>query len=104
MVLMEARHCWTCLLHQQGIHLVAGFDRAGSGRTVLVSNEPNGPKQKVPNVPNTDKPEPHNEETEEESTTEAQTIKRIIEGFDARGGDIELQTMSEVRKGKQRMP
>ncbi|KAL8735177.1 MAG: hypothetical protein Q9166_001053 [cf. Caloplaca sp. 2 TL-2023] len=78
----EAKGLWTCILYHQNVMLAAGFDRGRSGRTILRQEEPIASSSRDVGGTSTSGLEPLVEEEEE--------------------GQIEMQEMSAVRRGKQR--
>ncbi|KAL8702604.1 MAG: hypothetical protein Q9201_004236 [Fulgogasparrea decipioides] len=130
----ELRGWWKCALYQQGYELVAGFDRGRSGRTVLepdrrpwVLERKKGPYSEDPLAKMQAALKAEYEENERKALARAQKRGQIAGSSKATGpseakvvseaagslgathtkageDSIGLEAMSEVRKGKQRMP
>ncbi|KAL8662907.1 MAG: hypothetical protein Q9202_004329 [Teloschistes flavicans] len=112
--------CWTCELYQQGIGLLAGFDRGGSGRNVMVAAEdalvkPSGrnsssadrrskslkTKERAEASPSADSPKAQ-EESVDSGSIPLRKCNPRLDAIAEEQEEIELEEMSEVRRGKQR--
>lgn len=113
--------CWTCELYQQGIGLLAGFDRGGSGRNVMVAAEdalvkPNGrngssadrrskslkAKERAEASSSADSPKAQEESVDSGSIPLKRKSNPRLNAIAEEQEEIELEEMSEVRRGKQR--
>ncbi|KAI4246437.1 MAG: hypothetical protein L6R42_009905 [Xanthoria sp. 1 TBL-2021] len=79
----EAKGLWTCDLYHEAIKMVAGFDRGKSGRAILSPNKP---------TINSGQRSDGMEKTASESET---LVEHENEG-------VQMQEMSDVRRGKQK--
>ncbi|KAL8687057.1 MAG: hypothetical protein Q9218_006666 [Villophora microphyllina] len=107
--------CWTCELYQQDIALAASFDRGGAGRNVMVTKEDAFVKPNVRNSMSAERPKGKKDRAEASSGAEmrmegAASSSSVVEGKGkerldtiAEEENIELEDMSEVRRGKQPM-
>lgn len=89
LVMGEDRGLWDCGVYEHNIMFLAGYDRGGSGRTRLLTGE----RATVNKPAATRQPKQGSRKISK---------KRPVNELQANPEEIELEEMSEVRRGKQK--
>lgn len=88
----EDRGLWECAIYEHNITFLAGYDRGGSGRTRLLEERGATANDPAPTTTTLPK-QPRRKLSKKKHGTQLDTVQEDI--------DIELEDMSEVRRGKQ---